>query len=60
MMAFAARSASLWRGADARDEADISSVTETADWKAAMGKLSKPTAPYRVIVEIFQITPERS
>jgi hypothetical protein len=55
MRAFAARSASLWRGADARDEADISSVTETADWKAAMGRLSKPTAPYRVIV--FQITP---
>jgi hypothetical protein len=39
------------------DEADISSVTGTADWKAATGKLSKPTAPYRVIVEVFQITP---
>jgi hypothetical protein len=29
----------------------------TADWKAAMGKLSKPIAPYRTIVEIFQISP---
>jgi hypothetical protein len=39
------------------DEADISSVTGTADWKAATDKLSKPIAPYRVITEVFQITP---
>lgn len=39
------------------DETDISSVTETSDWKAAMDKLSKPTSPYRVITEVFQITP---
>jgi hypothetical protein len=39
------------------DEADISSVTGTADWKAATDKLSKPIAPYRVITEVFQISP---
>jgi hypothetical protein len=41
------------------DETDISSVTGTSDWKAAMDKLSKPTSPYRVITEVFQITPDR-
>jgi hypothetical protein len=41
-------SSSVWA-----NEADISSVTGTADWKAAVGKLkSKPFTP-----EVFQIAP---
>lgn len=39
------------------NETDITSVTGTAEWKAATDKLSKPIAPYRVITEVFQITP---
>ncbi len=39
------------------NETDISSVTGSADWKAAADKLSKPIAPYRVFTEVFQITP---